>query len=152
MPVQSLYWEDPLEKEMATHSSIPAWDVPWTEEPDGLQSTGSQRVGHDWMTEHAHTKIEMFSSEKRRLPQFTELPWWRRARGAVLRCDGESSGLVSLYHSKWQPEAESGSRGGVGCLIWSNFANACWVFTKKQVLKWGRYSERDKSEQTFTIN
>ena len=45
--VQSLSWEDPLEKEMATHSSIPAWRVPWTEELGGLQSTGSQRVGHD---------------------------------------------------------------------------------------------------------
>ena len=39
--------EDPLEKEMATHSSIFAWRIPWTEEPGGLQSTGSQRVGHD---------------------------------------------------------------------------------------------------------
>ena len=46
-PVQSLGWEDPLEKEMATHSSILAWRVPWTEESGGLQSTGSQRVGHD---------------------------------------------------------------------------------------------------------
>jgi len=45
--VQSLGWEDPLEKEMATHSSILAWRIPWTEEPGGLQSTGSQRVGHD---------------------------------------------------------------------------------------------------------
>ena len=45
--VQSLGWEDPLEKEMATHPSILAWRSPWTEEPDGLQSTGSQRVGHD---------------------------------------------------------------------------------------------------------
>ena len=44
--VQSLGWEDPLEKEMATHSSTPAWKIPWTEEPDRLQSTGSQRVGH----------------------------------------------------------------------------------------------------------
>ena len=45
--VQSLGWEDPLEKEMATHSSILAWKIPWLEEPGGLQSTGSQRVGHD---------------------------------------------------------------------------------------------------------
>ena len=44
---QSLGQEDPLEKEMATHSSILAWRIPWTEEPGGLQSTGSQRVGHD---------------------------------------------------------------------------------------------------------
>ena len=48
--VRSLGWEDPLEKEMATHSSILAWRIPWTEEPGGLQSTGSQRVRHDWMT------------------------------------------------------------------------------------------------------
>ena len=45
--VQSLGGEDPLEKGMATHSSILAWKIPWTEEPGGLQSTGSQRVGHD---------------------------------------------------------------------------------------------------------
>ena len=45
--VQSVAWEDPLEKEMATHSSILAWKIPWTEEPRGLQSMGSQRVGHD---------------------------------------------------------------------------------------------------------
>ena len=46
--VRSLGCEDPLEKEMATHSSILAWRIPWTEEAGGLQSTGSQRVGHDW--------------------------------------------------------------------------------------------------------
>ena len=45
--VGSLGWEDPLEKEMATHSSTLAWRIPWTEEPGGLQSTGSQRVAHD---------------------------------------------------------------------------------------------------------
>ena len=45
--VQSLGQEDPLEKEMATHSSILAWRIPWTDEPGGLQSMGSQRVGHD---------------------------------------------------------------------------------------------------------
>ena len=44
--VQSLGWEDPLEKGLATHSSILAWRVPWTEEPGRLQTTGSQRVGH----------------------------------------------------------------------------------------------------------
>ena len=45
--VQSLCWEDPLEKEMATHSSILAWRIPWIEEPGRLQSMGLQRVGHD---------------------------------------------------------------------------------------------------------
>ena len=43
----SLGWEDPLEKGMATHSSILAWRIPWTEEPGGLESMGLQRVGHD---------------------------------------------------------------------------------------------------------
>ena len=45
--VRSLSWEDPLEKEMATHSNILAWRIPWAEEPGGLQSVGSQRAGHD---------------------------------------------------------------------------------------------------------
>ena len=45
--VGSLCWEDPLEKEMAPHSSTIAWKIPWTEEPGRLQSMGSQRVGHD---------------------------------------------------------------------------------------------------------
>ena len=44
--VQSLVWEDPLEEVMVTHSSILAWRILWTEEPSGLQSMGSQRVGH----------------------------------------------------------------------------------------------------------
>ena len=48
--VQSLGWEDPLEKEMVNHSSILAWRIPWTEKPGRLQSMGSQRLRHDWVT------------------------------------------------------------------------------------------------------
>ena len=48
--VRALGWEDPLEKEMAIHSSNIAWKIPWTEGPGRLQSMGSQRVGHDWAT------------------------------------------------------------------------------------------------------
>ena len=51
MQVSSLSLEDPLEEGMATHSSILAWEIPWTEEPGGLQSIESPRVGH---TEHAN--------------------------------------------------------------------------------------------------
>ena len=47
MWVIPLGWEDPLQESMATHSSIHVWRIPWTEEPGGLQSMGSQRVGHD---------------------------------------------------------------------------------------------------------
>ena len=54
--VQSLGREKPLEKEMATHSSLLAWRIPWTEAPTGLQSMGLQRVGHDWLT-HTHAGI-----------------------------------------------------------------------------------------------
>ena len=55
--VQSLGQEDALEREMATHSSIPARRIPWREEPGGLQSTGSQRVGHDWSTSLTHSLV-----------------------------------------------------------------------------------------------
>ena len=55
--VKSMDREDPLKKQMTTHSSILAWEIPWTEKPGGLQSMGSQRVGHNWGTEHTFTPI-----------------------------------------------------------------------------------------------
>ena len=55
--VQSLGWEDLLEKEMATHSSILAWKIPWTAKPGRLQSMGSQRVGHDLGTSLHFTRF-----------------------------------------------------------------------------------------------
>ena len=54
--VRSVGREDPLEEEMATHSSILAWRIPWTEKPDGLQSMGSKRVGHDLATKRQPCK------------------------------------------------------------------------------------------------
>ena len=55
--VQSLGQEDPLEKGMATHSSILAWNSPWTEEPGELQSMGSQGAGYNCTTEHIHINV-----------------------------------------------------------------------------------------------
>ena len=55
MRAQSLGREDPLEDETAIHSNILAWEIPQTEEPGGLWSRGSQRVTHDWTTEHKHS-------------------------------------------------------------------------------------------------
>ena len=53
--VQSLDWEDPLKKEIATHSSVLDWRIPWSEEPGGPQSMGSQRIRHNWATNtHTH--------------------------------------------------------------------------------------------------
>ena len=58
--VRSLGWEDPLEEEMAPHSSILAWRIPWAEEHGGLQSMGFQRVGHDSVTDQARTPTQLF--------------------------------------------------------------------------------------------
>ena len=60
--VQSLGQEDPLEKEMATHSSILVWKIPWMEEPGRLRSMGSQRVGHDWTTSLSLALVRVFTS------------------------------------------------------------------------------------------
>ena len=61
MQVQSLGQEDPLEKGMATHSSILAWEIPRTEEPGGLQSMRSQRVRHNWATKQQQREEEWHS-------------------------------------------------------------------------------------------
>ena len=58
--VQSLGGEDPLEKEMANHSSILAWKIPWTEKPGRLQTMGSQRVRHDWVTSLSFTLVDFY--------------------------------------------------------------------------------------------
>ena len=90
--------EDPLEKEMATHSSILAWRIPWTEEPGGLQSMGSQRVGHNWATSLSlsHTSKVMLKILQARLQQYMnhELPdvqaGFRKGRG--------TSDLIANFH------------------------------------------------------
>ena len=61
---QSLGWEDPLVKEMATSGSILAWKIPWTEEPGRLQSTGLQRVGHDLVTKKQQFFISVSPSPR----------------------------------------------------------------------------------------
>jgi len=66
-----------LEKAMAPHSSTLAWKIPWTEEPDGLQSMGSRRVGHDWATS---------------LPLFNFMPWRRKWQATPVFLPGESQG------------------------------------------------------------
>ena len=62
MGVWSRDQEDCLEQEMATHSSILAWEIPWTEDPGGLQSMGFQRVKHDWATKHIKAHVNIFTS------------------------------------------------------------------------------------------
>ena len=64
--VRSLGREDPLEKEIATHSSILAWKIPWTEDPVRLQSTGLQRVGHNRVTSLLHS-LHLATEQQQRL-------------------------------------------------------------------------------------
>ena len=79
--VQSLDLEDPLEEEMATHSSILAWRIPWTEEPGGLLPIGSQRVRHVCKDRHTHTHI---ITEKRFLPNlYLSTGWSFSVMGSV---------------------------------------------------------------------
>ena len=72
--VQSLGQEDPLEKEMATHSSSLAWRIPWTEEPVGLQSIGSQRVRYNWATNYTATIVPAVSPRGAYICQSLHLP------------------------------------------------------------------------------
>ena len=60
--IQSLGWEDPLEEGMTTHPSILAWEIPWTEEPGGLKSMGSQRVKHALVTKQQQPIVPMLIS------------------------------------------------------------------------------------------
>ena len=74
--VQSLGWKDTLEKGMATHSSILTWRIPWTEEPDGLYSMGSQRVRRDWVTNtHAKQNIYFSSVQSLSRVRLFATPW-----------------------------------------------------------------------------
>ena len=113
--VWSLGREDPLEKEMATHSSILAWRIPWAEELGRLQSTGSQRVGHDWVTSLHFTSSEWvaISSEHIRKLGFRECKllirdeaWNTTSRGPQLsRMPAGKTVSFSLAWSLWGKES-----------------------------------------------
>ena len=75
--VQVMGWEGLLEKEIATHSSILAWEIPWTEEPCGLESLDSQRVGHNWAT---YTSLDFTNP----LPKLC-LPWVKSTHEANIK-------------------------------------------------------------------
>ena len=92
--VQSLGWEGPLEEGMATHSNILAWKVPWTKETGGLRSMGSQRVGHDWATEHTHVLLSVLP------PPFALLESKLQA-GRDLLCL-IPLGIISVWNSVWK--------------------------------------------------
>ena len=96
--VQSLGWEDPLEKGTATHSSILAWRISWIEEPGGLQSMGSQRVRHDWAT----SLFTFICHEVHHFVQFSECSQSctvSRANSRTLPVSGTLKDRVSRFSS-----------------------------------------------------
>ena len=99
--VQSLGWEDPLEKEMATHSSTLAWEIPWREEPGGLQSMGSHRVGHDWGTActHTHLVLECIRVSASHLPcsSLTVTLHWKVGKSSPWIQSDTQTLLVTFY-------------------------------------------------------
>ena len=106
--VLSLLWEDPLEMEMATHSGILTWRIPWTEEPGWLQSTDSQRVGHNWATNTFKVHLfpflcgqssELWQLMSRYSPVFVELllhlVFW-------YPCDSSQDMAQNIVYSPWE--------------------------------------------------
>ena len=117
--VRSLGQEDSLEKEMATYSSILAWRIPWTEEPGGLQSTGLQRVGHDWATKVRLVKAMVFpvvtygceswtvkKAERQRIDAF-ELGCWRRLLRVPWTARRSNQSILKEISPEYWTEAET---------------------------------------------
>ena len=81
---------------MATHSSVPAWELPWSEEPGGLQAVESQRAGHDWVTEHT-LFLQRTSAEKSPLWHSEETPENSKGQGSLACCSPWGRRLTSNY-------------------------------------------------------
>ena len=131
--VRFLDWEDPLEKEMATHSSTLAWRIPWMEEHGRLQSTGSQKVGHDWATSLSLSSIPAW-----KIP-WTEEPSRLESMGSQSQTQ-QSDFLSFLFYwdwtqscySCWPSTTPEGVQGGVmhSVLqgIWWDSSLVSWMF------------------------
>ena len=96
--VWSLGWEDPLEKEMAIHSSIFAWKIPWRKEPGSLQSTGSQRVGHDWATSLSLSSMFQFFNINGHFQENIKTYWTEQSTIKIYHSVFCISSVQSLNH------------------------------------------------------
>ena len=105
--VRSLGWEDPLEKEMATHSSTLSWRIPWREEASRLQSMGSQRVGHDWATELNWTSLITWTTAL-----FNSVKLW------AMPCRATQDGwvMVKISDKMWSTGEGTGTPLQYSCL------------------------------------
>ena len=107
--VRSMGWEDPLEKEMAPHSSTLAWRIPWMEEPGGLQSVGSQRVGHDWATSLSLFTFHFRALEKEMATHSSVLAWRIPGTGEPGRLPSMGSHRVGHDWSDLAAAADDGN-------------------------------------------
>ena len=147
MYIWSLGREDPLEKEMVTHSSILAWRIPWTEEPGGLQSTGSQRVGHDWATSLHFSLLAILwnSAFKWVYLSFSPLPFTSFLFSAICKDSSDNHfaflhffflGMVLIAASCTMPQTSVHSSSGtleLKCLIRSIRSNPLNLFVTSTV-------------------
>ena len=143
--VQSPGLEDPLEEGMATHSSILAWRIPWTEELGRLWSIGSQRVGHNWSNlacacTHAHTHTHIHTQA--RLGKTNH--WWKKGH------------TISLILRNWTYKQQSGNNWSEWFLKKCTFSaieikkkkfnGLCWVFIVAfRIFSWGMQDLRSSS-------
>ena len=126
--VRSLGRDDPLEKEMANHSSILAWKIPWTEEPGGLQSTGLQRFGHHWATNTTQLQLGLLHpAEKPRVRLKSSVgctetdppsqPWMAKAEERERQCSIKETTkewkkvTIRVGWQQWQRDREPPSLG-----------------------------------------
>ena len=132
--VWSLGREDPLEKEMATHSSILAWKIPWTEQPDGLQSTGLQRVRHDCSdlacTHEDKKRSEVMVSELERCPASirrepwevgnrTNAGWSPRSTSCIPTGESALSKVTAANPETWPPGSQTSSPPHADSILWA---------------------------------
>ena len=101
MWVQALGWENPLEEEIVTHSSKLAWEIPWTEEPGGLQSMGSQRVRHNLSTERTGTQLISIKAKIKSLGS----PLYLRSEGSITLMQ-TTSNTNSYKSESWRNRLE----------------------------------------------
>ena len=122
--IRSLGWEDPLEKEMATHSSTLAWKIPWTEEPGRLQSMGLLRVGHNWATwlslfTFMHWRRSPLQCSCLENPRDSGL-WWAAIYGVTQsRTQQQQHGwsrYIYISPLEWTGWISLQSKGGVICI------------------------------------
>ena len=107
------------EEEMATHSSILAWRIPWTEEPDRLQSMGSHRVGHDWVT-NTHTQITILCESKIILSAFI-------GKRVLWKTNTQSTQAYKVCNTHWMSTSDTEEKA---VEKWKCNAKLCFVLSR----------------------